>query len=60
MVTDGDGEIWLTPKEAAEEIGLSVGSLYRLKNFLTHRKAGTSKGRVFFLKRTLVDDYLNI
>ena len=60
MVTDSDGDVWLSPKEAAEELGLSVGSIYRLKDFLTHRKGNTKKSRVFFLKRTLVDDYLSI
>jgi len=60
MMTDGDGDVWLTPKEAAIELGLSVGRIYQLKNFLTHRKGNTCKSRVFFLKRTLVDDYLSI
>jgi hypothetical protein len=61
MVTDNNGDGWLTPKEAAIKLGLSVSRIYQIKNFLTHRKSGTSnQSRVFFLDSTLVDDYLNI
>jgi hypothetical protein len=61
MVKDNKGETWLSPKEAAQKLNLSVGRIYQLKNSLTHRKVGSEKqGRVFFLDRTLLDDYMNI
>ena len=61
MVTDSDGNNWLTPKEAAQKLSLSVGRIYQLKDSLTHRKVGSEKqGRVFFLDSTLFDDYMNI
>lgn len=60
MVTDKDGEEWLTMKEAAIELNLSVVRVRQLKNYLTHRKGNTPQSRVYFLKRTLFDDYLNI
>lgn len=61
MVTDRNGDIWLTPKEAAVKLNLSVGRIYQIKNSLTHRKVGSAnQGRIFFLDRTLVDDYMNI
>lgn len=61
MVTDGNGDRWLTVKEAAIKLNLSAGRIYQIKNFLTHRKIGNDKqGRVYFLDRTLIDDYLNI
>ena len=61
MVKDGQGDVWLSPKEAAVKLNLSVGRIYQLKNFLTHRKMGTSnQGRVYFLESTLFDDYMNI
>lgn len=61
MVTDKDGEVWLTPKEAAKKLDLSVGRIYQIKESLTHKKVGSEKqGRLFFLDRTLVDDYMNI
>jgi hypothetical protein len=61
MVTDSEGNNWLTPKEAARKLGLSVGRIYQLKDSLTHRKVGSEKqGRVFFLDHTLFDDYMNI
>ena len=61
MVRDGEGNVWLTPKEAAQKLSLSVGRIYQLKDSLTHRKVGSEKqGRVFFLDQTLFDDYMNI
>ena len=60
MVTEKDGSQWLSPKEAADYLSLSVSRIYHLKNFLTHRKGNTRKSRVLFLKETLLDDYLNI
>ena len=61
MVTGKDGDIWLTPKEAAKKLDLSVGRIYQIKESLTHKKVGSEKqGRLFFLDRTLVDDYMNI
>ena len=60
MVKDEQGDVWLTPKEAAIKLNLSVGRIYQLKNSLTHRKVGgENQGRVFFLYRTLFDDYMN-
>lgn len=52
-------DVWLTPQEAADRLGLSVSRLYHLKNKLTHRKGRSSKSRVFFLESTLFDDYMN-
>ena len=61
MVTDKNGDVWLTPKEAAQKLSLSVGRIYQIKNSLTHRKVGSAQqGRVFFLDSTLFDDYMNI
>lgn len=61
MVKDSNGDIWLTPKEAAQRLSLSVGRIYQLKNSLTHRKVGSEKqGRIFFLDSTLIDDYMSI
>ena len=60
MVTDSTGDTWLTPKEAAIRLGLSVGRVYHLKNKLTHRKGNSSHSRVYFLERTLFEDYINI
>lgn len=61
MVKDGNGDVWLTPKEAAVKLNLSVGRVYQIKNSLTHRKVGAaSQGRVFFLDKTLVEDYMNL
>ena len=60
MVRDDKGDVWLTPKEAAIKLNLSVGRIYQLKDSLTHRKQGSeSQGRVFFLDRTLFNDYMN-
>ena len=61
MVKDGKGEVWLTPKEAAIKLNLSVGRIYQIKNSLTHRKVGGNKqGHLFFLDRTLFDDYMSV
>lgn len=60
MVTDENGEVWLTMKEAAIELNLSVVRVRQIKKFLTHRKGNTPQSRVYFLKRTLFEDYLNI
>lgn len=61
MVKDSNGDVWLTPKEAAVKLNLSVGRIYQLKNYLTHRKVGANEqGRLFFLERTLFDDYIGI
>jgi hypothetical protein len=61
MVKDDKGDVWLTTKEAATKLNLSVGRIYQIKNSLTHRKIGdTNQGRVFFLERTLFDDYMNM
>ena len=61
MVNDKNGDVWLTPKEAAIKLNLSVGRIYQIKHSLTHRKiGGANQGRVFFLDRTLFDDYMNM
>ena len=61
MVIDSKGDVWLSPKEAAAKLDLSVSRIYQIKNSLTHRKVGSHKqGRVFFLDRTLFEDYMNI
>jgi hypothetical protein len=59
MVTDDNGEVWLTPKEAAVKLNLTVGRIYQIKDTLTHRKGRTKQSHIFFLARTLFDDYLN-
>lgn len=60
MITDKDGDVWLTPQEAADKLGLTRVYIYHIKNKLTHRKGGKGKSRLFFLERTLFDDYMNI
>lgn len=60
MVTDDNGDVWLTTKEAAIHLNLSVDRIYHIKNYLTHKKGNRPSSRVYFLKRTLFDDYLNI
>ena len=61
MMKDAWGEEWLTPKEAATRLGLSVSRIYQLKEQLTHKKQGREKqGRVFFLARTLFEDYMSL
>lgn len=60
MVRDSNGDEWLTAKEAAVELGLTVGTIYHIKNQLTHRKGSSNKARVYFLKSTLFDDYMSI
>lgn len=61
MVKDNKGDVWLTPKEAAQKLDLSVGRIYQIKEHLTHRKIGAAnQGRVFFLDKTLVEDYMNM
>lgn len=57
MVTELNGDVWLTPQEAAERLGLAVGTIYHYKSHLTHRKG---RSRVFFLESTLFDDYMNM
>ena len=59
-IIDADGEEWVSPAEAARILNLSVGRIYHIKNQLTHRKGNSSRSRVFFLKRKLFDDYMNI
>ena len=60
MVTDKNGEEWLTMKEAAIELNLSVVRVRQIKNLLTHRKGNTPQSRVYFLKSKLFEDYMNI
>ena len=60
MVTDENGDVWLTPQEAADELNLTRDRIYHIKNHLTHRKGNKGKSRVFFLQRTLFEDYMNI
>lgn len=59
-IIDADGEEWVSPAEAARILNLSVGRIYHIKNYLTHRKGNSPRSRVFFLKRTLFDDYMNM
>lgn len=59
MVKEKNGDVWLSPQEAAERLGLSVSRLYHIKNRLTHRKGNSPKSRVFFLESTLFDDYMD-
>ena len=59
-IIDADGEEWVTPAEAAKILHLSIDRIYHIKNHLTHRKGNSSNSRVFFLKRTLFEDYMNM
>jgi len=59
MVKEDNGDVWLSPKEAADKLGLSVSRLYHIKNRLTHRKGNSVTSRVYFLESTLFDDYMN-
>ena len=60
MVTDSNGDVWLSPKEAADHLGISRDWIYHIKDRLTHRKGDKNKSRVFFLKKALIDDYMRI
>lgn len=60
MVTEPNGKIWLSPKEAAERLGLSVSRVYHIKDRLTHRKGNSIRSKVYFLESTLFEDYMNI
>ena len=59
MVRESNGDVWLSPKEAAERLGLSVSRIYHIKSQLTHRKGNSPRSRLFFLEATLFDDYMN-
>ena len=60
MVKDANGDVWLSPQEAADRLGLSVSRIYHIKDHLTHLKGNSIRSRVFFLEATLFDDYTNI
>lgn len=60
MLKDSKGDVWLSPQEAADRLGLSVSRIYHIRNHLTHRKGNSSRSRVFFLEATLFDDYMSI
>ena len=55
-----NGYDYLTPAEAAEELGLSRSRIYHIKQYLTHRKGATPQSRILFRRDTLLDDYLSI
>lgn len=57
MVKEESGDVWLSPQEAADKLGLSVSRIYHIKNHLTHRKGNGRTSRVYFLESTLFDDY---
>ena len=59
MVMDENGVKWLSPKEAAQMLNLSVGRIYHIKKSLTHKKGDKSRSRVYFKESTLFDDYIN-
>jgi hypothetical protein len=59
-ILDANGEEWVTPAEAARILHISVDRIYHIKNHLTHRKGNSPSSRVFFLKRTLFEDYMSI
>lgn len=49
---------WLTPKEAAEMLRISLGQLYHIKDQLTCIKLGSFRSSpIRFRKETLLDDY---
>ena len=55
-----NGVEWLTTKEAADFLGLSVSRVYHIKRYLTHRKGKSKSSRILFRKDTLIDNYLSI
>lgn len=60
-MVDNNGNVWITAKEAALRLNLSVSRIYHIKNRLTHRKIGDSpKSRILFLERAIVNDYLSL
>ena len=60
MVREDNGDVWLTPPEAADRLGLSISRIYHIKNQLTHRKGNSKTSRLYFLESTLFEDYMNI
>lgn len=49
---------WLTPKEAAQMLRISLGQLYHIKDELTCIKLGEFRSSpIRFRKETLLDDY---
>ena len=60
MIAEQNGDVWLTPQEAAARLGLSVGRIYHIKDKLTHRKGNSPRSRVFFLESRLFEDYTSI
>ena len=52
---------WCSAQEAAYMLGVSADYMRRIKENFTHKKVGESKkGRVFFKRATLMDEYLNM
>lgn len=50
----------ITPKEAAERLGISLSRLYHIKDRLPHTKLGTNKqGPLRFYSKGLMDAYMN-
>ena len=60
VIEDEDGDEWVTAEEAAKILGLSKDRIYHIKKYLTHRKGNSDKSRIFFLKRRLFEDYMNM
>jgi len=60
MVKDENGDMWLTPQEAADRLGITVGRIYHIKDRLTHRKGRARSARLFFLEKALFNDYMGI
>lgn len=53
-------EEWVSLKEAAGILGLSKSRMYAIKDKFPHAKQGDNpQGKLLFLKRGLVDNYLS-
>ena len=59
FVDEESDDEWVTAEEAAKILKVSTGTIYHIKNHLTHRKGNRPQSRVFFLKSRLIDDYMN-
>ncbi len=55
-----DEDDWVTAEEAAKILKLSRGTIYHIKNHLTHKKGNSPKSRVLFKKSRLREDYMNM
>ena len=58
--TGTEPDEWLTSKEAAKLLGISVSHLWRIKDRFPHTKQGDYQaGHLRFLKSGLMEGYIN-